>query len=121
MKLSYILQMKELCIMCLFGFVLGIFYGIINIHTSIKRTIFLQIITDILFITISTLSFTYLLNIISLGEMRLFLILGTIIGFLIERITLGKLFAKNYKNMYNFIIKILKSLYNSKFGRIIFK
>ena len=44
-----------------------------------------------------------------------------VIGFILERITLGKIFAKGYKNIYTNIVKLLKMFNNSKIGRIIFK
>ena len=39
MKISYVLQLKDLSIMLLFGFLLGIIYGILNIPNTIKKRI----------------------------------------------------------------------------------
>lgn len=121
MKISYILQLKDMSIMLAFGFALGIFYGMLNIHNKIKKIFVLQLFSDIIFIALSFGSLILLVNIINQGELRLFLICGYIIGFISERIIIGKLFAKNYKNMYTLIVKCVKSFQNSKFGRIIFK
>lgn len=121
MKISYILQMKELCIILFFGFIIGILYEIINLSNNIKKILIVQIICDIIFCTIFTAVFIFLVNVLNQGEMRLFLLIGYLLGFSIERITLRKLFAKSFKYVYTFIVKSLKSLYNSKFGRIIFK
>jgi len=121
MKISYILQLKDFSIMIIFGFLLGIIYGILNIFNSIKPRLFLQILTDIIFSILASILFIILVNKINMGEIRLFLITGYIIGFILERISLGKLFAKGYKTVYNHIVKLLKKFYISKIGRFIFK
>lgn len=121
MKISYILQLKELCILMFFGFILGIFYSIINLPITIKKNTPTQIFIDILFSFIFLSLFLLLVNLINDGEFRIFLCTAYIIGFLIERIMLGKLFAKIFKNMYTFTIRCLKSFIKSKIGRIIFK
>lgn len=121
MKLSYTLQLKDLCILMFFGFFVGILYSLINIPTRIKKNLLLQIIIDILFSILCSFIFLILINIINQGELRFFLLIGYVLGFIIERITLGKLFAKGYQNMYNLIVKVIKKLYHSRIGRIIFK
>ena len=121
MKISYVLQLKDFTIMFAFGVLLGIFFGIINIINYIKPRFFTQIIADVAFSIISILLFVILINKINMGQIRLFLCTGYILGFWIERITLGKLFAKGYKNVYNNIIKVLKAFAKSKIGRTIFK
>ena len=56
-----------------------------------------------------------------MGQFRAFLVIGFLLGIAIERISLGKLFAKGYKNVYNYIVKILQHIKKSKFGRFITK
>lgn len=121
MKLSYILQIKDLCIMLFFGFLVGILYGILNIPNRIKKKLIYQIFSDIIFSVIFSGAFIILINLLNNGELRTFLLAGYSLGLLIERITLGKIFAKGYKNVYTLIIKAIKYLGNSKFGRMIFK
>jgi len=121
MKLSYTLQIKELCILMFFGFIIGVLYDILNTPTTIKKNTPLQIVIDILFVCIFSALFLLIINIVNDGEIRFFLIIGYILGFIIERISLGKLFAKLLKNMYTFIIRCIKSFSKSKFGRMIFK
>ena len=104
-----------------FGVLLGIIYGILNICNFIKQRLITQILADIIFSLLAIITFIVLINKINMGEIRLFLIIGYILGFLIERITLGKLFAKVYKNVYNYIVKWFKKLNNSKIGRFLFK
>ena len=121
MKISHIFQLKDFSTMILFGFLLGMIYGILNIANIIKQRQLLQILTDMLFSVIAITLLIILINKINLGEFRLYLFTGYIIGIIIERITLGKLFAKGYKNIYNHIVNILKRLKNSRFGRFVFK
>lgn len=121
MKISYVLQLKDLSIMLLFGFLLGIIYGLLNIPNTIKKKLFIQIISDIIFSLTSIFIYIVLINKVNMGESRLFLILGYVLGFTIERISLGKLFAKGYKRVYTSIVKLLNQFYRSKIGRFIFK
>ena len=121
MKISYVLQLKDFSIMLAFGFLLGIIYGILNISNFIKSRLFTQILADIIFSTLAIITFIILINKINMGEIRLFLCIGYILGFTLERITLGKLFAKGYKNVYNYIVKLFKTFNKSKVGRFIFK
>ena len=121
MKISYALQLKDFFILFLIGIGIGIIYGILNMCQKIKPIYAIQIILDIVFCIISTIVFLFSINIINMGEFRLFLLIAYIIGFIIERITLGKLFAKGYKFVYNKLIVLGKQIVNSKFGRIIFK
>ena len=121
MKISYVLQLKDFFIVFLIGFLIGIFYGIINIPSKIKFRYVLQIILDIIFCLIFTITFLITINFINMGEFRLFLLIAYYLGFISERITLGKLFAKGFKLIYNKTISLWKTFSKSKFGRIIFK
>jgi len=121
MKISYIFQLKDFLILLAVGFVLGIIYGLFNISSRIKSRYFLQIITDFLFVVIFSGTFFILINIINMGEIRLFLAIGYLFGFYIERITLGKLFAKGYIKMYNILRNLFRKIFYSKIGRFIFK
>ena len=121
MKISYILQLKDFGIMLLLGLILGIIYGILNMHSKIKLIYFLQIISDLIFSCLTYFIFAIVINKINYGEIRIFLLIGYILGFFIERITLGKLFAKGYKWVYTTLVKALKKFSATKLGRIIFK
>mgnify|MGYP002706655599 CR=1 FL=1 len=121
MKISYILQFKDFSIMIGIGVILGVLYGVLNIGNTIKENIVTRIICDIIFVTTSLFSFIFLVEKINFGTIRVYLLAGYLIGFALERITLGKIFAKGYKKVYNQIVIILKKLYNSKLGKIIFK
>ena len=121
MKISYILQLKDFTIMFGIGLLLGIIYGIINIPTHIKKNLSLQIINDLSFCIITTSVFLIAINIINFGQFRAFLLLGYALGFLIERITIGKLFANGYKIVYTNIVKLLKKFASSKLGKVLLK
>lgn len=121
MKLSYVLQLKDFLLMLALGLLLGIFYGLLNAPTRIKHNIIYQILIDIIFCAVAFILFILLINTINLGEFRLFLLIGYILGFYLERISIGKLFAKGFKKVYTCLVNILKKFANSKFGRILFK
>lgn len=121
MKISYILQLKDFSIMLGIGFLIGIIYGVLNTFKVIKSLYILQIIADILFSITVFFTFIWTINQINLGEFRLFLLIGFLLGIALERITLGKLFAKTFKYMYTMLIKFFKKFNNSTIGRIIFK
>ena len=121
MKISYALQLKDFGIMLILGFLMGIIYGFINNFFTIKKFYLLQILSDILIIVINFTVFFIAVISINYGQIRLFLILGYTIGTILERITLGKLFAKGYKKVYNLLVKLLKTFKDSKLGRIILK
>ena len=121
MKLSYVLQLKDFSIMFGLGVFLGIIYGILNMYSYVKKIFFIQIISDIFFTIIAFCIFIYAINKINLGEFRLFLLIGYLLGFFVERITLGKIFAKGFKYVYTILVNKLKQFTKSKFGRIIFK
>ena len=76
MKLSYVLQLKDFSIMLGIGFIIGIFYGIINIPNRIKKNWIYQIICDLLFSIIAFGTLIIMVVYLNMGEMRLFLILG---------------------------------------------
>lgn len=121
MKISYVLQLKDFLLMLLIGLLLGIFYGLLNVPTRIKPNIIFQIFIDLIFCAVAFALFLILINTINLGEFRLFLFVGYMLGFYLERISIGKLFAKGFKKVYTCLVNILKKFANSKFGRILFK
>ena len=121
MKISFIFQLKDLGIMFGIGILLGIFYGILNIINNIKEFLIVRIVCDIVFTITATLNFIILVQKINFGSIRAYLLVGYVLGFIIERISIGKLFAKGYKRVYNLCVNGLKKFYTSKLGRIVFK
>ena len=121
MKISFIFQLKDLGIIFGIGIILGIFYGILNIINNIKEYVFIRILCDIIFTVTATITFILLVQKINFGSVRGYLLVGYILGFIVERISIGKLFAKGYKKVYNFVIKSSKKFYHSKIGQVIFR
>ena len=95
--------------------------GILNIPSKIRTNLIWQIICDLIFTFVAFGLLFISINFINLGEFRLFLILGYVTGFIAERKTLGKLFAKGYLNMYNKLRNLWIKIKNSKIGRFVFK
>ena len=107
--------------MLLIGGIIGVFYGLFSIPTLITKKVYLRIIIDLLSTISATTIFIIAINYINMGQIRLFLLLGYCLGIIIERITLGKLFAKGYKFVYTNIVKQLKRFANSKLGKVVLK
>jgi hypothetical protein len=121
MKISYILQLKDFFIIFIIGFAVGILYEIINIPSRIKKILILQILIDVVFSLILYVVFLIMINLINLGEFRTFLLVGYTLGIFIERISIGKLFAKGTKKVYNYIVSKLKMFSNTKLGKALLK
>jgi len=121
MKLSYIFQLEKFITMFFIGFSVGIMYGILKNTINIKKNIVIQTIIDTLITISAAIILIILINIINMGEIRLYLLISYFLGILIERITFGKLFAKGFKFVYTKIVSMAKIIANSKFGRFLFK
>ncbi|MBE5736083.1 MAG: hypothetical protein E7356_01815 [Clostridiales bacterium] len=121
MKISYVLQLKDFFILFASGVTIGISYGLLNLIPYLKNSKIYQIIADLIISVGSTLVFLLLINVINMGEFRIFLLVGYILGFVLERITLGKLFAKGFQKVYNWIVNKTKKFAISRLGRIVLK
>jgi len=121
MKISYILQTKDFLILFVLGFLLAILYDTIIKPILSRKVYLLNIILETVFILFLYLIFVIAINYINFGEFRTFLIIAYILGYTIERITIGKLFAKGTKFVYNLIVIIIKKFSHSKIGRFILK
>lgn len=121
MKLSYILNLRDFAIVFLIGFILGIFYGILSAIICSQKSVIIKNILDFLFTILSLTIFLTLILYINLGEFRLFLLVGYVLGIILERRTLGKIFAKGYNWVYNKLIAGARKFTKSKVGRFIFK
>ncbi len=121
MKISYVLQMREFLIMLSCGIVLGIIYGLLKALCRITKNKIVEIITNAILTAIGTIFFIFMVNVINLGEIRAFLIIAYTLGIILERITLGKIFAKGYKSVYNILVRIIGKFKNSNIGKVILK
>lgn len=121
MKISSVLQMQDLLIMFSLGICLGVFYGILNITNHIRQKLFMQIFCDIIFISTAFITYAIILQVVNFGSLRLYLLAGYVTGFAIERISLGNLFAKGAKSVYNKLKIFITWFKTSKLGKFIFK
>lgn len=121
MKTSYILDLKSLFIMLICGFAITAVCGLIFHFPVIKRHLALKNLSNFLQTILVFATFMFSILYINLGEFRLFLLIGYAFGIILERITLGKLFAKGYVWVYNKLEIFYKRFKSSKLGGIIFK
>lgn len=114
--------MKLLIIYLFLGIITGVLYGVFkNITFVFKNNFIVQIITDIMFILISAYLFWTTTQTLIYGEIRLHLLVIFIMGAYLERKTLGKLFAKLFFMLYNWVSKLINKFKLTKFGKLIFK
>lgn len=82
---------------------------------------FITILVDAIFVLLSFLLFVFAINYCNFGEFRLFLLSSFLLGFVLERVSIGFLVAKILEFIYNcFVKKIifrLKKLRGKYFGR----
>lgn len=92
-----------------FGLILGIIKNAINlIINTFKNNKIITFILDLLFMLIFALLFIFCINLVNFGEFRVYLLLGYLLGFVLEIKTLGFLVDFVLKKIYTFIIFIFK-------------
>ena len=103
------------------GCVVGIIYEVgffIRKLIPLKITIF---IVDAIFVVLSFIIFIFAINYCNFGYFRLFLLISFLLGFVIERVSIGFLVAKILEFIYNYfvrkIILKLKTFRGKHFGR----
>lgn len=93
------------------GVCMGVLYDILKYMRLVTlKNNFITVVCDIIFATIFVAVFLVGIQFCNYGQIRLFLILTYIVGFVIEKITIGDLVAKFIKYVYNLGIKISKNL-----------
>ena len=114
--------MKLVLLFLLLGFLMGAIYGVLNhIVTAFKNHFIVRIITDILFCLILGYVFVSATTQHLYGEIRAYLCVFFALSFIIERKTLGKLFAKLFLLVYNGLKKYFTQFKSTRLGKIIFK
>ena len=94
-----------------FGLILGIIKNAINlIINTFKKNKILTFILDFLFMIIFALLFIFCINLVNFGEFRVYLLLGYLLGFILEIKTLGFLVDFVLKKIYTFIIFLYKKI-----------
>lgn len=121
MKLSYVLQMRDFTILLIAGFILGIIFSVLSAPSFTRTKLPIKIPMDLIFTLIFAIVFIEVVNQVNMGEFRLFLIIAYLSGIILELRTLGKLFAKGNKWVYNRLINLCKHIKESRLGKVIFK
>lgn len=100
------------------AFLLGIF-NFFSLFFKHKKTYF--IIFDIIFCLFFTSLFLLAVNILNYGEIRSYLLIAYVLGCVLERKTIGKLFAKLHILIYNTINIASKKFKQSKMFKFLSK
>ena len=102
------------------GMAVGATMGILGfILLLFKKNKVIQFIADIITCLLFTFIFIFLINKLNMGKTRLYLLFAQLIGIFIEKITIGKVFAKLYKWLYNKGNLIKNKFLQTKFGKFI--
>lgn len=106
-------------------FLLGLAGGAVFGASSCLSKLFphyvFRFIFDISGCLVSGILFVYGITVFNSGDLRLFLIVAYLLGVLVERRTVGILFAKLFDSVYNNVAKFIKREPKTKLGKIIFK
>lgn len=97
-----------------FGLVLGIIYEILNFFLGQKNKILIYV-KDILFSLTSTFLFVVCLKLVNYGEFRLYIFFAFIVGFILERTTIGFLVEKAIQITCKFFKIVYNKLMKNKF------
>lgn len=115
-------QGKEFGVFLLVGFVIGAVLGLMLLFKILcKKNIIVVNIMDFMFSILFILVFFVVLNYVHYGQFRFFLMAGYLLGFIVERKTVGILFAKCYGKLYNKFTKVIVVSKTTRLGKIIFK
>lgn len=114
-------QIKLFAIFFAIGIAVGIVFGICKLINVFVRSKILQFVTDLMATLFGGIVYLILINKLNMGIMRLYLIVAFVLGIVLERLTLGKIFAKLYKKLYNVLEKLNTNFKQTKVGKFIFK
>lgn len=107
MTVTNIFQMESALILATLGIVSGIIYDILHPNIAIFKHKAYTIVCDIVCTILSSIALLIGINLVTLGRYRLYLIVAFVLGYYIERKTMGKLFAKIYRFVYNLLSKVV--------------
>ena len=106
-------QLFSFFIYVIVGILLGFIFDIFRaLRKSIKNSTVATNIEDILFVIISFIIIAMVVQIVSKGELRFYILLGIILGILIYFLSVSKYIITGETWILKSIIKILKSIYN---------
>lgn len=112
MELTFAQQTTAFLWSIALGVFLGIFYGLLKIiRISASSGKALTVSLDIIFMLVSALSLFMLSLAYLLGFVRIYMFLGSLIGFLLYRITFGAAFSKLCTPIIRFVKKTLRIIF----------
>lgn len=102
-----------------FGIICGLVYEITHLF-KFKKYI-LCVLQDLFFMLIFSVIYIICVHILCFGEFRFYTIFAFIVGFLIERKSIGKIVALFLNMIYNICVKFLTKLKQTKLYRALSK
>ncbi len=92
------------------GLILGLIYEITAFICKIIKYKAIRHILDILVVFVGFLAFIVAINLLGGGKFRFFFVIGYLLGFYLERTSIGFLVAKVCLFVYNITIKIFSAM-----------
>lgn len=105
----------------IFGLIFGCFIGILKLFKILLNNKIINHLLDFIPCVIFICLYVLLISKLNFGVSRLYLLFSTILGIVVERISLGKLFAKLYLKLYNNMKLVKLKFTKTKLGKILFK
>ena len=119
--LSLATQTKNFLLSLGFGFIMGILYDLFRIvKISISKGKLATIISDILYCIFLCFALFLFCLTVNEGEIRLYLLLGSMAGFFVYYFSLGVIIFSFSEKIIAFIKAIIKSVFKSVFKPIIY-
>lgn len=111
--LSLATQTKNFLLSLGFGFIMGIFYDLFRIvRISISKSKIATVISDILYCIFLGFSLMLFCLTVNEGEIRLYLLLGSLAGFFVYYFSLGVIIFSFSEKLIALIKKIISSVFN---------
>ena len=111
--LSLATQTKNFLLSLGFGFIMGIFYDLFRIaRISISKGKIATVISDILYCVFLCFSFMLFCLTVNEGEIRLYLLLGSLAGFFVYYFSLGVIIFSFSERLILFVKKFIRSVFN---------
>lgn len=96
--------------MLYFGLLGGVLYEMkTSVGQPFLKNKYITILFDIVFFIVLSLLFFFATQFTNYGEIRLYMIVSFILGFTLERISIGRVLAKSVSFLYNKTVKKLKT------------
>lgn len=111
--LSLATQTKNFLLSLGFGFIMGIFYDLFRIvRISISKSKIATVFSDILYCIFLGFSLMLFCLTVNEGEIRFYLLLGSLAGFFVYYFSLGVIIFSFSERLITLIKKIIKSVFN---------